>query len=279
MAFFDSGSVRLFYTDDGRGEPPMVFVHGFACDSHDWSWQLPHFREQHRSIAVDLRGHGRSSSPDSGYTVVEFAEDLAGLLDHLSADRIIAVGHSMGASVVSALAIEHPELVTALVCVDPAYLIPDEIGPHTQELVEAVQSGDPVLVVQQIFAALESPDLPAAIHTWHHRRAAGAPAHVLRQTLETQLGTTALYSQSVDYLSRRSCPVLSFYGDPGRSNVEQLLFSDRRSRAVAWEGVGHWLHLERPAEFKWAGRELDRIALNFSGTLGLSHPRTANTRR
>jgi pimeloyl-ACP methyl ester carboxylesterase len=249
MAFFDSGPVRLFYTDDGKGEPTMVFVHGFACDSHDWSWQLPHFREKHRSIAVDLRGHGRSSAPASGYSVVDFAEDLAGLLDHLSAAPVIALGHSMGASVVSALAIEHPELVTALVCVDPAYLIPDEIGPLTRELLDAVRSGDPVLVVQQIFAGLESPALPAAIHTWHRRRAAGTPAHVLRQTLESQLGNATLYSQSVDYLSRRSCPVLAFYGDPGRGNVEQLLFNDDRSHAVTWEGAGHWLHLERPTEF------------------------------
>ena len=39
------------FTDEGTDEDPMVFVHGFSCDSHDWSWQLPHFGASHRVIA------------------------------------------------------------------------------------------------------------------------------------------------------------------------------------------------------------------------------------
>ena len=42
MAFADLGDVQLFYTDEGTGDPPMLFVHGYTGDSHDWSWQLPH---------------------------------------------------------------------------------------------------------------------------------------------------------------------------------------------------------------------------------------------
>lgn len=58
-----------------------------------------------------------------------------------------------------------------------------------------------------------------------------------------------LYSHSVEYLSRRRCPVLVFYADPGRAPLEQPLLHDERSRVVAWEGAGHWLHQERPVEF------------------------------
>jgi pimeloyl-ACP methyl ester carboxylesterase len=249
MAFADLGAVRLFYTDDGSGDPAVLFVHGFACDSHDWSWQLPHFQAEHRVVAVDLRGHGRSSAPDRGYGAVELAGDVAALLRQLSVHPVIAVGHSLGASVVSALAIEHPDLVAGLVCVDPAYLIPDEMGAYTGELLETVKSSDPVPIVGQIFGAMESPGLSAALHGWHLRRAAGTPDHVLRQALESQLGNMTLYSQSVDYLSRRSCPVLAFYADPNRAPLEKPLLSDDRSRLVTWEGAGHWLHQERPAEF------------------------------
>jgi pimeloyl-ACP methyl ester carboxylesterase len=35
MAFADLGDVQLFYTDEGTGDPPMLFVHGYTCDSHD----------------------------------------------------------------------------------------------------------------------------------------------------------------------------------------------------------------------------------------------------
>ena len=55
MAFAEVEGVRLFFTDDGTGGPPMFFVHGFSCDSHDWNWQIPHFVANHRVIAPDLR--------------------------------------------------------------------------------------------------------------------------------------------------------------------------------------------------------------------------------
>ena len=60
MPFARIGEVDLFYTDEGAGGPPILFVHGFSCDSHDWMWQLPHFMRSHRVIALDLRGHGRA---------------------------------------------------------------------------------------------------------------------------------------------------------------------------------------------------------------------------
>jgi hypothetical protein len=60
---------------------------------------------------------------------------------------------------------------------------------------------------------------------------------------------TALRSTGEPYLRRRCCPVLSFYADPARVPVEAALFADARSKAVSWEGCGHWLHQERAAEF------------------------------
>ena len=52
MPFTDVRDVCLFFTDEGEGEP-VLFVHGFSCDSHDWSWQLPYFMAAgYRVIAV-----------------------------------------------------------------------------------------------------------------------------------------------------------------------------------------------------------------------------------
>ncbi|MEX5713167.1 alpha/beta hydrolase [Parafrankia sp. FMc6] len=201
MPFVELGDVRLFYTDEGSGDRPLLLVHGYTADSHGWSWQLPHLVADHRVIAVDLRGHGWSSAPAGGYTTAQFAADLAGLLDHLEIERVVGVGHSMGGSVVSALAVEYPDRVAAVVAVDPAYLLPDEtagaIGPMLDLLV----------------------DRPGAVRP------------------------------SEPYLRRRRCPVLTFYADPARAAIERAVFTDPRSRVVTWEGAGHWLHQERPAEF------------------------------
>jgi pimeloyl-ACP methyl ester carboxylesterase len=248
MAFADLGALRLFYTDEGAGEPVMLFVHGYSCDSHDWSWQLPHFTKKHRVLAVDLRGHGRSSVPDHGYQATDFAGDLAELLDHLGIDRVVAVGHSLGGVIVSTLAVEYPDRVAAVVAVDPAYLLPDESGPMLAALKDALDNGDPAAVMQEVLGGPSAPGLADALRTWHLRRIEGVPAHVLREAYAGQVSGPALRSTGNTYLARRSCPVLAFYASPEQADAEAAVLSDPRSRVVAWEGSGHWLHQERPAE-------------------------------
>jgi pimeloyl-ACP methyl ester carboxylesterase len=252
MAFADLGEVKLFFTDDGRGDPPILFVHGFSCDSHDWSWQLPHFVSDHRVIAVDIRGHGRSSAPEKGYEPRQFAADLAALLDQLNTGPVVAVGHSLGGVIVSALAVEHPAAVQAVVSVDPGYLLPEEFRSIVEGMATALQSGDPVDGSQTFLSGSYSPASSPALKTWHMRRIAGTPGHVLQQTLAglfTGSESLGFRGTSVPYLGRRRCPVLAFYTDPDRAAFEATLFADSRSKSIAWAGSGHWLHQERPEEF------------------------------
>jgi pimeloyl-ACP methyl ester carboxylesterase len=249
VPFVDTDDVRLFFTDDGDLDPPVLLVHGYTADSHDWSWQIPALVASHRVIAVDLRGHGRSSAPASGYTTQRFATDLAELLEHLGVGPVVAVGHSMGGNVVSALAVEYPERVLAVVAVDPAYLLPDDQLAGIQPLLDLINSTDPMPLVQQLVEGLDSTAIDPALRCWHGRRVAGLQPHVVRQSLEAQVTGMALFSQSDPYLRRRQCPVLAFYADPARAAAEQAVTTDSRSRVVTWEGAGHWVQQERPAEF------------------------------
>lgn len=250
MPYLQLGDVRLFFTDDGAGEPPLLLVHGYTADSHDWSWQIPQFLPDHRVIAVDLRGHGASSAPADGYTTGQLAEDLVRLLDHLGVEQVVALGHSMGANVVSALAVEHPRRVAALVAVDPAYLVDDEAASALAQLLEALDDADLVSFVQGIVGdGMESAARHPAMRTWQVRRIATMEPQVLRQALLAQASGMAMKSESGPYLRRRSCPVLSFHADPVRAQIEAGLLAGDRSRVVSWEGAGHWLHQERSAEF------------------------------
>jgi pimeloyl-ACP methyl ester carboxylesterase len=81
------------------------------------------------------------------------------------------------------------------------------------------------------------------------RRIAGTEPHVPRQALEAQVTGMVPRSRGEPYPRRRTCPVLSFYAGPSRAAAERAVFADDRSRVVTWEGAGHWLHQERPAEF------------------------------
>ena len=181
MAFAEVGNVRLFFTDEGTGGPTILFIHGYSCDSHDWIWQLPHFEASHRVIAVDLRGHGRSGVPETGFDARDFSDDLAGLIEGLGCGPVVAVGHSLGGLIASVLAAEHPSLVRAVVSVDPGYLIPDEMAPIFEGVLVGLKE-DPVTTVQTMLGSSYTQASPAHLKSWHMRRIAGVPPHVLRET-------------------------------------------------------------------------------------------------
>lgn len=250
MPFAQFADVSLFYTDDGEGEIPLLFVHGYTADSHDWSWQLPHFRSFHRVIAVDLRGHGASSVPADGYTTLGLAQDLVGLLDHLGIDRVVAVGHSLGGSVVSALAVEYPGRVVAIVAADPAYLVPEAGVAALSDLLDALPDAELVGFVQSIVGSgMDSPGRDPGLREWQVRRVATRAPHVLRQALKEQVAGLALLSQSEPYLRRRQCPVLSFHSRSEPAEAERALLPEGPSRVISWEGTGHWLQQEHWVEF------------------------------
>lgn len=249
--FFEVSGARLFYTDDGSGAP-LLLVHGWGADSHQWVHHLPELTTEHRVIAPDLRGHGYSTAPPSGNTPAAMAEDLAALLDRLGVAECVAVGHSMGAVVASHLAVEHPRLVRALVAVDPGYGYPPEIGRNSLRLLAALRGRDPVAAAVRIDRWCYTPDSPAWLREWHRRRLLATSPQVLAEAFEALWsGPEAIGTrQAADaYLVRRGCPVLSFWASPEQAAWEESLLKHPASRVLHWQDSGHRLHEERPAAF------------------------------
>ena len=86
----------IFYKDWGKGQP-IVFSHGWPLSSDDWDAQMLFFGQQgYRVIALDRRGHGRSSQTGDGHDMDHYADDLAALTEHLDLKDAIHVGHSTG---------------------------------------------------------------------------------------------------------------------------------------------------------------------------------------
>ena len=118
MAEVQLNEVTIAYQQMGEG-PDLVFVHGLAASRAFWFLQYAMPLSRHFRITLfDLRGHGYSSMPASGYDAVTAAGDLAGLLDHLGIDRCLLVGHSYGGGVALEFAGLHPQRVERLVVLD-----------------------------------------------------------------------------------------------------------------------------------------------------------------
>ena len=108
----DGGSIHV--VDHGEG-PTVVLVHGVTLTSDIWLNQFDDLAATHRVIALDQRGHGRSTAGDGGYALTRMADDLLEVLDHLEVERVVLVGHSMGGMVSLTAATTRPERFAARV--------------------------------------------------------------------------------------------------------------------------------------------------------------------
>jgi pimeloyl-ACP methyl ester carboxylesterase len=243
---------ELFYTDDGGGARTVLLIHGLSCDSDDWVWQLGPLTERCRVVAVDLRGHGRSSAPSSGYTPPELAADLAGVIEALALGPVTAIGHSLGGVVASALAVEYPLLVEALITIDPAYGIPAEQMDGLLAVTEGLCGAAGRDALLALIASVESEQTPGYLRELHRRKVLRTPLPVLRQAYAALWEEPARFGRADEagrYIRRRKCPVLAVYADPARAEWDAAGFDAGHSRALAWPGAGHWLHQERPDDF------------------------------
>lgn len=92
MARLVKDGVGLDYEERGAGDPPVLLVHGILCDRRYVAPQFEYFSRSHRTIAVDLRGHGLSDVPQQGYTVDGLADDLAWVSAQLELVRPLVIG-------------------------------------------------------------------------------------------------------------------------------------------------------------------------------------------
>ena len=103
---------------EGRGAPPLVFVHGFACAHTDWKFQLEQFKKTHEVVACDLRGHGATPGRPHECSIEHYGGDVAALVNNLELRRVFLIGHSMGCRVVLEAARLVPKRVAGVVLID-----------------------------------------------------------------------------------------------------------------------------------------------------------------
>jgi len=107
----------------GPSAPAFVLVHGLASNARLWSSVASELAAAgHPSYAVDLRGHGESDLPDSGFSTAAAADDVAAVISSLGLRRPVVAGQSWGGNVVVRLAATHPSLVRALALVDGGWI-------------------------------------------------------------------------------------------------------------------------------------------------------------
>ncbi|NUU25199.1 MAG: alpha/beta hydrolase [Streptomycetaceae bacterium] len=94
-----SDTLPLYYEDHGAGRP-VVLLHGWTMNSTFWSGNIPVLGAEHRVVAPDFRGHGRSGKTPDGHSLAQYARDVHELLGELGLQDATLVGWSMGTAVI-----------------------------------------------------------------------------------------------------------------------------------------------------------------------------------
>lgn len=98
----------------------ILCVHGITANCRSWDMVATSLAPDFNVMAMDLRGRGMSDKPESGYSLAYHTRDIVAVLDDLAIDRIVLMGHSLGAFIALAFAAEYPDRVDRLILVDGA---------------------------------------------------------------------------------------------------------------------------------------------------------------
>ena len=159
--FFDSGGVKIHYLIEGAGEP-VLLIHGFAVNTQ-LQWGVPgiikELAKDHRVIAPDCRGHGKSGKPtDPKKYGLEMVEDAVRLLDHLKIKKAHFVGYSMGALIVGKLVVTHPDrMLSATFGGGGAFREGAEVPRFVVDLTESLEKDNSI---RPLILALTPPGKP-----------------------------------------------------------------------------------------------------------------------
>ncbi|CAN5549910.1 hypothetical protein BH11MYX1_BH11MYX1_11420 [soil metagenome] len=123
--FVDVDGIHVRYREAGSG-PAVVMIHGYGASLESWAGVAPAVAAHHRVIAIDLKGFGWTSRPEGDYSPAAQAALVWHVLDKLGVDDVAIVGHSWGASVSLAIAVQHPERVRRVALYD-AYVYDDQV--------------------------------------------------------------------------------------------------------------------------------------------------------
>ncbi len=114
-----ANNINLHYLQTGSG-PEVVLIHGNGGNLAVWHLHLVgQLKDEFHFTTYDLRGHGRSEMPPTGYTSLEMAQDLKGLLDALDLAKVSIVGHSWGGDIAMHFSLLYPDRVDRMVLVEP----------------------------------------------------------------------------------------------------------------------------------------------------------------
>lgn len=248
--YVDTGKVKIHYQARGEAEQTLVLIHGLGMSSELWKSQIPEFSKHFRTIAVDLRGFGKSERPDDpdAYSIDAMTKDIIELIKSLEIHGCHLLGTSMGGFVAQSLAIAEPTLCKSLILCHtaPKMSIPENIiNERVESLLKMSLKEYGALVAEQACSPRASFDIKSWVVNMITKNDKSTYTKVLTKGLSDFDVTRSL--------SRIVLPTLVVVGENDRvlppeegRKIAQLV---KNSKIVEISEVGHLGYAEKPRTF------------------------------
>jgi pimeloyl-ACP methyl ester carboxylesterase len=259
--------LSIAYDVRGQGKTAVVLVHCWACDRTFWREQVEPLSRKYKVVTLDLGGHGTSGADRPRWTVDGLGGDVQAVVLALKLDRVVLVGHSMGGPVALDAARRMPGRVVGVVAVDSLHDVEQRISPEAAGKLAALYEEDfPGTMSSMVHAMFPRTADPAVVELVATRAAAARPGPavaLLRDYPNLDLAS---------WMEAARVPVRAIQAGPPLSPVTKIGTNRKHGNydASFMDGVGHYLMLERPAEFN---RRLEAAVAEVIAA-GASTPRT-----
>ncbi len=237
---------RVHYLDYGKGGEAIVLIHGWGGSLDLWSEHIPTLRRtRNRTISISLPGHGQSDKPQTTYSMEYYARAVEAVLRDAKVKRAVLVGHSMGTPVARQFYRKFPEKTLGIVIVDGS-LRPFGDKKLMEGFLAGFRGPNYKEAGRQMFAGMAGPNLSPEIMTRVQSSFLNTPQHVLLGAME------GMADDSIWGMDKINVPVLAVMAKSPfwPADTEQFYRSIApKLDFVMWDGVGHFLQMEKPAQF------------------------------
>jgi len=236
---------RVHYKSFGKGREALVLIHGWTGNMDLWRDQIAGLRQRARIIAIDLPGHGQSDKGSRAYTQDLFARAVDAVLKDAGVDRAVLVGHSMGTPVARQFYRLYPQKTLAAVIVDGA-LRPFGDKQTMDRFIAPLRTPGYQDAGVQMLVGMLGPQISPEITERVKTSFLSTPQQVLVSAME------GMADESIWGTDKINVPVVAVLAKSPfwPANIEELY------RGIApqldyqmWEGVGHFLMMEKPKQF------------------------------
>lgn len=247
--FVDVDHLKVHYTNYGKGDIALVFVHGWACDETVWSEQAPALAEKIRVITIDLPGHGQSDKPKTiEYNKELYTRAIEGVVKDAGVKSVVLAGHSNGTPFVREYYRKFPGKVKALVVVEgPLHAMFDR--DTMEKFVVPLKGDNYPEAAGRVIAGMTEPVKDAALRERIKALILKTPQHVAVSEFEATADEDLWKEDKIDV------PLLMILAKQPAWSPEYEQFVRKLAPKVdyqVWENVSHFLMMEKPREFNAA---------------------------